>query len=57
MLFSVLKRKGKVPKAHLSPCKVQALVKRKGSLQELSPCPKVFVQHPVWVLSPVLRPS
>ena len=57
MSFSVLTRKGKVPKAHLSPSKVQALVKTRVSLQELSPCAKVFGQHPVWVLPPVLRPS
>ena len=52
-------KKGKGPKAQLSPFRVQAWLREGGPVGGGGqlPCPGVFVQHPVWVLPPVPRPG
>ena len=55
MLFSVLTRKGKVPKAQLLLSEVQVLAKRRGSLRGSVTLLGALVQHPIWVLPPVPR--
>ena len=57
MLFSVLTRKGKVPRLNFHPPRSRPWLSGGGPWVGCLPCPGAFIQHPVWVFPVVPRPS
>ena len=57
MLFSVLTRKGKVPRLNFHPPRSRPWLTGGGPCAGQLPCPGAFIQHPVWVIPPAPRPG
>ena len=57
VLFSVLIRKGKVPRLNLQPQSSKSWLRGGGPCASWSPYPKVFTQHPGWVLPTSAGPA